>query len=92
MNFIPFVRKEGVLIDDPRAMRSLFAEHFQYQFGQKRASRFKVDFGKLFEHKSYVDLPQVEIPFTLEEIKSAVFDLGHDKAPGPNGFPQFFVF
>lgn len=38
-----------------------------------------------------VDLSQLERPFSLEEIKIAVFDLGRDKAPGPDGFPlQFF--
>lgn len=28
--------------------------------------------------------------FTLEEIKKIVFSLGHNKAPGPNGFPEEF--
>lgn len=30
------------------------------------------------------------MPFTLEEIKSVVFDFRRDKAPEPDGFPLFF--
>lgn len=29
-------------------------------------------------------------PFSEEEIKKAVFDLGGDRAPGPDGFPAAF--
>jgi hypothetical protein len=32
-------------------------------------------------------------PFSEEEIKMAVFDMEHNKAPGPNGFPaEFYQF
>lgn len=42
-------------------------------------------------NKAAVDLSQLERPFTLDEIKGAVFNLGGDKAPAPDGFPmQFF--
>ena len=29
-------------------------------------------------------------PFTEEEIQNAIFDVEHNKAPGPNGFPAEF--
>lgn len=42
-------------------------------------------------NKNVVDLSYLERPFSLEENKTAVFDLGRDKAPGPDDFPlQFF--
>lgn len=64
---------------------------FHQQFGSKRSSRFKTNLLKLFEHKRHIDLLHLEQPFRLEEIKEAVFNLGGDKAPGPDGFPmQFF--
>lgn len=64
---------------------------FRQQFGIKRTSRLRVDLLKLLEHRSRVNLQNLEQPFSLEEIKKAVFDLGGDKAPRPDGFPmQFF--
>lgn len=68
-NFIPNIRKDGALIEDRCNMGKLFAAHFKQLFGQKRASRFKIDFRKLFNHKSQVDLIQLERPFTLEVSK-----------------------
>lgn len=69
----------------------MFTEQFQQQFGLKRKSRFKIDFRKLLVNKNVVDLSYLERPFSLEENKTVVFDLGRDKAPGPDDFPlQFF--
>lgn len=52
--------------------------------------RYKVDLHTLLEHKAQVDLSIMEGLFTLEELKTAVFDLGEDKTLGPNGFPIHF--
>lgn len=41
-------------------------------------------------NKNFVDLSQLERPFLIEEVKTAVFDLGKNKAPGPDGFPLLF--
>ena len=38
----------------------------------------------------HVDLSSITGPFSLKEIRKATFDLGADKAPGPDGFPIFF--
>ena len=32
----------------------------------------------------------MERPFSEDEVKAAVFDLGSDRAPGPDGFPMAF--
>ncbi|KAK1620547.1 hypothetical protein QYE76_026064 [Lolium multiflorum] len=36
------------------------------------------------------DLSELDVPFTLEELKTAVFDTPSDKAPGPDGFSAGF--
>ena len=44
------------------------------------------------------DIPQVSqsendfltAPFTEKEIRDAIFDMEHNKAPGPDGFPAEF--
>ena len=47
------------------------------------------------------DIPQVSeeenevltAPFSVEEVKMVVFDMEHNKAPGPDGFPaEFYQF
>jgi hypothetical protein len=47
------------------------------------------------------DIPQVSeeenevlmAPFSEEDVKLAIFDMEHNKAPGPNGFPiEFYQF
>lgn len=69
----------------------MFSNRFKQLFGMKRPTRFRIDFRKLLENKENEDLLQLERPFSLEEIKIVVFNLGRDKAPGPDGFPlQFF--
>jgi hypothetical protein len=45
------------------------------------------------------DIPQVPeednevltAPFSEEEVKMVVFDMEHNKAPGPDGFPLNFT-
>lgn len=65
-------------------------EQLQQQFGTRRATRYKIDLHTLLEHKIPVDLSTLEGSFTLEELKTAIFDLGGDKAPGQDGFPIHF--
>lgn len=71
---------------NPQEIGKIFADHFNQQFGSRRASRFRVDLRKLLAHKRQVDLSPLERPFSLEEIKEAVFNLGRDKALGQRVF------
>lgn len=79
-NFIPNIRQDGVLIANSCDIGKVFMEHLQQHFGHRRNSRFRVDFEKLLENKLHVELSHLERPFSLEEIKSMVFDLGGNKA------------
>lgn len=85
-NYIPRICQNGVTLTNPRDIGNVFTSQFKQQFVSKRPSRFRIDFQKLFKNKISVDLTQLERPFTLEEVKREVFDLGGDKAPGPDGF------
>lgn len=90
-NFITIFNQNGNIPLESREIGRVFTEHFKQLFGNKRPSRIKIDFQKLFRFKTPVDLSTQERPFSVEEIWKAVFKLGGDKAPGPNGVPlQFF--
>ncbi|XP_039135703.1 uncharacterized protein LOC120273121 [Dioscorea cayenensis subsp. rotundata] len=90
INFIPSIYAGTGSVSDVRDIGRIFEQSFRGLFGQRRNFRFKVDLGNLLRNKSFVDLSSLERPFTLEEVKRAVFDLGSDKAPGSDGFPMFF--
>lgn len=68
----------------------VFADRFQHHFSLKRMNRFLIDFKKLLMNRKSIDLSQLERLFTMKEVKTAVFGLGKDKAPGPDGFPLIF--
>lgn len=81
-NFIPNITFDGDVLTNPKEIGKAFVARFHQQFGSKRSSRLLIDFRKLLANRNYVDLLQLEIPFSI--------DLGKDKAPGPDGFPLQF--
>lgn len=89
-NLIPGLSQDGRLVSDPRGIGRIFVSRFQQQFGSRRSSHFKVDLPKLLSLKQQVDLGNLDHPFTRDEIKEAVFSLGGDEAPRPDGFPILF--
>lgn len=89
-NFIPNIRQDGALYEDARDIGRVFSECFKLQFGKKRDKIPMVDLERLLAFKMHVDLSYLEQPFRLDEIKCAVFELGSNKAPGPDGFPIHF--
>lgn len=82
-NLIPGFNQDGRLVSEPKEIGRLFVSRFQQQFGIKCTSRFKVDLQKLLEKKQHVDLTDLERPFTMEEIREAVFSLGGTKPREP---------
>ncbi|XP_039123619.1 uncharacterized protein LOC120260245 [Dioscorea cayenensis subsp. rotundata] len=90
INFIPSINIGTASFTDAREIGKVFEQHFRALFGQRRTFRFKVELCNLLKNKAFVDLSSLERPFTLEEVKRAVFDLGSDKASGSDGFPMFF--
>ncbi|XP_039118945.1 uncharacterized protein LOC120255125, partial [Dioscorea cayenensis subsp. rotundata] len=79
-----------VSVSEVREIGKVFENQFRALFGQQRPFRFKADLNRLLRNKARVDLSHLERPFSMEEVKKAVFDLGSDKAPGPDGFPMMF--
>ena len=76
-------------------LKNYITEYYKEQFGPHTPNSFSMD-----ETLRY-DIPQVSedenevltAPFSEEEVKMAVFDMEHNKAPGPDGFPvEFYQF
>ncbi|GJU23245.1 RNA-directed DNA polymerase, eukaryota, reverse transcriptase zinc-binding domain protein [Tanacetum coccineum] len=68
-----------------------FVEHFQKIFGVEGETYPVDDPTQLFSKKiSQEDALEMVKPISNEEIKSAIFDIEDNKAPGPDGFTSKF--
>ncbi|XP_024626759.1 uncharacterized protein [Medicago truncatula] len=75
-NAIPFILVDGVLFDGVENVRATVYNHFSSHFQARCVNRPRVDLIK---------------PFSLEEVKKAVWDCDSFKSPGPDGISFGFV-
>lgn len=57
---------------------------FLIDFGVRRDSQSRCSWSTLLKNKPPIDLSRLETPFSKEELKKSTFDLGADKALGPD--------
>lgn len=72
-NFIPRIMINDDSLMDPKDIGKIFMEKFKQLFRHKRDFRFKIDFSKRLEKKVSIDRTSLDRPFTLKEIKRAIF-------------------
>jgi hypothetical protein len=68
----------------PEYYKGLFGLHTQNSFSMNETLRY--DIPQVSEEENEV----LTAPFSEEEIKTTVFDMEHNKPPGPDGFPAEF--
>ena len=87
-------QEEGIIVGDAN-LKDYITDYYKRLFGPHLQNSFSLD--ETLRH----DIPQVSeeenevlvAPFSEEEIRSAVFDMEHNKAPGPDGFSvEFYQF
>ncbi|XP_020110396.1 uncharacterized protein LOC109725565 [Ananas comosus] len=78
-------------ITNEELKRSYFYQSFKRVFGTQGDSPSSLgDWSGLYHSNRLLDPDSLTAPFTLDEVKTATFQLGSDKAPGPDGFPLVF--
>ncbi|OAY81165.1 putative ribonuclease H protein [Ananas comosus] len=92
INSITVIEDEaGDQLRNEELKRSRCYHYFRRLFGQwEERTQSHSDWSSLYHSNR---LPQLEVltsPFNIEEVKNATFQLGGDKAPGPNEFPLLF--
>jgi len=84
-------QEDGIIVGDTN-LKNYITNYYKNLFGQPEANNFSLVESRI------EDIPQVSAeenimltsPFTEEEVKQAVFQMEHNKAPGPDGFPAEF--
>ena len=85
------VQDEGT-IEGHEQFKSYITNYYKGLFGAPEESGITLDESRID------DIPQVSpqenavltAPYTEEEIRKAIFQMEHNKAPGPDGFPAEF--
>ncbi|GJW49663.1 RNA-directed DNA polymerase, eukaryota [Tanacetum coccineum] len=79
------VLSDGAWVESPAVVKNEFLTHFRDRFERPKASRLVLDtdFPLKLDSDQKEDLERM---VSKEEIKSAVWDCGVDKSPGPDGF------
>jgi hypothetical protein len=66
--------------------------YYKNLFGQPVESDIHLDESRIDDIPQMTNIENEILisPFTMDEIKEAVFQMEHNKAPGPDGFPTEF--
>ncbi|CAK8562605.1 unnamed protein product [Lathyrus sativus] len=76
-------------IEEVYDVKEEFKNHFKRRFSEINHNRLTLD-GVSFNQLSVEDNTILEQPFSLEEIKTVVWNGDKDKSPGPGGFSMGF--
>lgn len=89
-NFIASIDIGGQIIDEPSRIKFEATAFFKSIFKEEHVRR-PVFENLNFKHVSQEQASQLTLPFSCEEIDSAVASCSVDKAPGPDGFNFKFI-
>ncbi|XP_039141329.1 uncharacterized protein LOC120278666 [Dioscorea cayenensis subsp. rotundata] len=87
-NFIPWVLQDNTRVEDIDGIGKTFTSFYQNLYGTELTYRHQINWSALLGDNSMHNLSNLDTPFTLEEIKVAVFSMSADKAPGLDGLPM----
>ena len=88
-NSLDKIKIDGVWLLEEQEMREGVAHAYQQMLFED--SGWKADTGRLqLDQISQQEAENLEIPFSENEIQSALMEMNGDKAPGPDGFTMAF--
>jgi hypothetical protein len=83
-NAIPFFLVDGTLVEGVDNVRAAVFHHFSSHYKAQRVRRTSME-GLQFRSLSVREGIDLIKPFSLEEVKAAVWDCDNYKSPGPDG-------
>jgi hypothetical protein len=84
-------QEDGIIVGDNELKRYI-TSYYKNLFGQPMESNISLDESRIDDipHVTENENEILTSPFTMDEIKEAMFQMEHNKAPGPDGFPIEF--
>ncbi|GJT33081.1 ALP1-like protein isoform X1 [Tanacetum coccineum] len=80
----------NLAIRNPSSVKKAFRDHYEARFNKPTTTRLKLSF-PFPKRLSTVQVDDLERGVSHDEIRSAVWDCGDNKSPGPDGFTfEFF--
>lgn len=89
-NAIQMVHVNGSQVEGAQNVRAVVFYHFSTPFKARRDVRPRVE-DLNFRILSYADSGNLTRPFSLEEVKQAIWDCYSFKNPGPDGISFGFI-
>jgi hypothetical protein len=86
------LEQEGKMIKGQENLKVFITKYYKDLFGSSQRNNFSLDESQIN------DIPQITEEennlltemFTEKEVRDAIFQMKHNKAPGPDGFPTEF--
>lgn len=89
-NAIQTIQVNGVQTDGVEGIREAVFNHFSSHFKKVQVERPRID-NLNFRKLSLVESRDLTRPFTVEEVKNAIWDCDNYKSPGPDGVNFGFI-
>jgi hypothetical protein len=86
---IPFLNHEGVSVNDSEGINKIASSYYKDLFGPSVLSSINIS-NLNMNQLSDNDRSFLTAPFSINEIKKVIFEMKHNSAPGPDGFPAEF--
>jgi hypothetical protein len=86
---IPFLNHEGVSVNDAEGINKIATSYYKDLFGPSVLSSINMTYFNM-NQLSDNDRSFLTAPFSIDEIKKVIFEMKHNSAPGPDGFPAEF--
>jgi hypothetical protein len=86
------LQHEDQVIEGESALKQHITRYYKNMFGPSEINTFSLDESRIDDipHVSVVENEQLVKLFSEEEVHHAVFQMEHNKARGPDGFPAEF--
>jgi hypothetical protein len=81
------------IIEGQGNLKSNITQFYKGLFGEPEQSSFSLEPDRIdgIPQVAQAENAILTAPFTEEEVKAAIFQMEHNKAPGPDGFPAEFL-